>query len=71
MWSSLQTTGRVDYERGEDKKHGTPTTRSRHAMCVAEDGHIYLMGGRSTSRPLKELWQLDPGNYLFLFLMNI
>ncbi|XP_015786238.1 probable cyclin-dependent serine/threonine-protein kinase DDB_G0292550 [Tetranychus urticae] len=60
MWSPVQTIGRVledDFENCEE----APNSRCKHAMCTTPDGHIYLMGGRSGNRPLKDLWRLDPG----------
>jgi hypothetical protein len=29
-------------------------------MCVSDDGFIYLMGGRSGSLPLKDIWKFNP-----------
>lgn len=60
MWSPVQTIGRViedDFANCEE----APNSRNKHAMCTTANGHIYLMGGRSSNRPLKDLWKLDPG----------
>ena len=39
---------------------GCPTSRCKHAMCSGHDGYIYLVGGRSGSLPLKDVWRFDP-----------
>ena len=60
MWSPVQTIGRViedDFANCEE----TPNSRNKHAMCTTANGQIYLMGGRSGNRSLKDLWKLDPG----------
>ncbi|XP_064455333.1 uncharacterized protein LOC135366533 isoform X2 [Ornithodoros turicata] len=41
-------------------EHRAPSSRSKHAMCVAQDGFFYLLGGRSANLPLKDLWRFDP-----------
>ena len=57
MWSSVTPPG--------GSVHGSPTTRSKHAMCTTSSGHIYLMGGRAGNRLLKDLWTFDPGTNLW------
>ncbi|XP_054713112.1 uncharacterized protein LOC129222613 [Uloborus diversus] len=49
MWASVQpSTGSP-----------TPSTRSKHAMCVCQSGAIYLLGGRSANLPLKDVWKFN------------
>ncbi|XP_015912257.1 uncharacterized protein [Parasteatoda tepidariorum] len=50
MWSNVQLTNGCP----------APTSRSKHAMCVSQEGFIYLLGGRSANLPLKDLWKFDP-----------
>lgn len=47
---------------------GCPTSRCKHAMCVSDDGFIYLMGGRSGSLPLKDVWKFHPETQVWLEL---
>ena len=74
MWSPVQATpatpcseledddnSRLGIDRRVSSADGTPTSRMKHAMCAAPDGYIYLMGGRSHNRSLKDLWRFDPG----------
>ena len=56
MWSPVQATSSSSCH-----SQGSPVARCKHAMCVSQDGHIYLFGGRSANRPLKDLWRFDPG----------
>ena len=55
MWSNVQVSDGCP----------APSSRSKHAMCVSQEGFIYLMGGRSANLPLKDLWKFDPGESLF------
>lgn len=50
MWSNVQVSDGCP----------APSSRSKHAMCVSQEGFIYLMGGRSANLPLKDLWKFDP-----------
>src|SRR5699024_9827218 len=53
MWCQVQATSSIPGQ-------GCPPVRSKHAMCVAGDGHIYLYGGRSpANQPLRDLWRFD------------
>lgn len=76
MWSPVNASSLASIEDDEDnvrsgqsglKRHcssgGSPATRSKHALCSTADGHIYLSGGRSGNRPLKDLWRFDPGTF--------
>ena len=53
MWSQVQATPAI-------QGRGCPLIRSKHAMCLTSDGHIYLYGGRSIANaPLRDLWRFD------------
>lgn len=55
MWCQVQASPAVS-------GHGCPLVRSKHAMCVSADGHIYLYGGKSlTNQTLRDLWRFDTG----------
>ena len=55
MWCQVQATSAVT-------GHGCPLIRSKHAMCVSPDGHIYLYGGKSlANQALRDLWRFDTG----------
>ncbi|KAH8040642.1 hypothetical protein HPB51_011957 [Rhipicephalus microplus] len=43
------------------KESPAPSSRSKHAMCISQDGCFYLLAGRSANLPLKDLWRFDPG----------
>lgn len=58
MWSVVQLGG-ASSESG--CKHSVPTSRSKHAMCVGQDGFFYMLGGKSANLPMKDLWRFDPG----------
>lgn len=41
----------------------SPTSRTKHATCINQDGYIYLYGGKSINNmSLKDLWRFDPEN---------
>ncbi|KAH7962205.1 hypothetical protein HPB52_014907 [Rhipicephalus sanguineus] len=44
------------------KESPAPSSRSKHAMCISQDGCFYLLAGRSANLPLKDLWRFDPGS---------
>ncbi|KAH9414813.1 hypothetical protein DERP_008654 [Dermatophagoides pteronyssinus] len=54
MWCQVQATSAIS-------GHGCPLVRSKHAMCSANDGRIYLYGGKSLlNQTLRDLWRFDP-----------
>lgn len=66
MWSQVQAASPVaSSEAGpEEQQRGcgplAPSSRSKHAMCISQDGCFYLLAGRSANLPLKDLWRFDP-----------
>ncbi|XP_076348559.1 uncharacterized protein LOC143246196 isoform X2 [Tachypleus tridentatus] len=54
MWSlaSVHSSNKDDSD--------APCVRSKHAVCLTEEGLFYLLGGVSGSLPLKDLWKYDP-----------
>lgn len=49
----------VDIDAG--KKCGSPPMRYKHAVCSAQDGFIYIHGGRFGNLPLDDdIWRFDP-----------
>lgn len=54
MWSQVQASAAV-------AGRGCPLIRSKHAMCVTPDGHIFLYGGRSMANmALRDFWRFNP-----------
>ncbi|KAG0428150.1 hypothetical protein HPB47_024860 [Ixodes persulcatus] len=71
MWSQVQAAAPplASSEAGpEEQQRGcvplAPSSRSKHAMCISQDGCFYLLAGRSANLPLKDLWRFDPGRLL-------
>ncbi|EEC01789.1 hypothetical protein IscW_ISCW015855 [Ixodes scapularis] len=66
MWSQVQAAAPLaSSEAGpEEQQRGcgplAPSSRSKHAMCISQDGCFYLLAGRSANLPLKDLWRFDP-----------
>ncbi|XP_065286779.1 uncharacterized protein [Dermacentor albipictus] len=72
MWAQVQLSsaaapdgGGGDAANGEvsapdAKESPAPSSRSKHAMCISQDGCFYLLAGRSANLPLKDLWRFDP-----------
>jgi hypothetical protein len=59
MWQLVQANA------GQEAARTAPAARSKHAVCFASDGHIYLFGGKSKHSPLKDLWRFDSGQFDF------
>ncbi|XP_028968814.1 uncharacterized protein LOC100902573 [Galendromus occidentalis] len=59
MWSVVQLGG-GESERTPRARNTVPTSRSKHAMCVGQDGFFYMLGGKSANLPMKDLWRFDP-----------
>lgn len=69
MWSQVQAVPPPQPSSdGPEEARGTsgprsplaPSSRSKHAMCISQDGCFYLLAGRSANLPLKDLWRFDP-----------
>lgn len=60
MWSVVQLGG-GESEKTPRGRNTVPTSRSKHAMCVGQDGFFYMLGGKSANLPMKDLWRFDPG----------
>ena len=64
MWCQVQATSAINGQ-------GCPLVRSKHAMCSANDGCIYLYGGKSLlNQTLRDLWRFDPNTNQWKQLNN-
>lgn len=68
MWAQVQLSSAAATDGGDAangsapdaKESPAPSSRSKHAMCISQDGCFYLLAGRSANLPLKDLWRFDP-----------
>ncbi|CAN7996208.1 unnamed protein product [Ixodes hexagonus] len=65
MWSQVQAVCPPASPEGPTERQRSsgplaPSSRSKHAMCISQDGCFYLLAGRSANLPLKDLWRFDP-----------
>ncbi|XP_077516037.1 uncharacterized protein LOC144126030 isoform X1 [Amblyomma americanum] len=63
MWAQVQLAsapGGGEAPAGAKESGAAPSSRSKHAMCISQDGCFYLLAGRSANLPLKDLWRFDP-----------